>query len=1299
MSANKRSSLMLLSLSLAVACLLGVFAFIDASSANASQGEVPPPASNLNPEIIISPTVLQATLQPNEILTQTLWITNTGDSDLSFTIYEMTATLPLAGFTLQPVAVPLIEPQLEEQVSAQGSAEAIIYLREVPDLSPAYKISDRIGRVKYVYHRLLETASHSQELFEWLEEQGAQPSRLLTANAIAATLNAAQLSQLVENPQVRQISSNHQYAIIQPDPTTPEGPQLPILPAHQPGAVEWNIAKIRADDAWSTFGVTGEGAVIGIMDTGVMFNHPALVNSYRGKLGDGNFDHNYNWFDLVNGDLIPYDDHGHGSMITGIVSGDDGAGNQIGVAPGADWIAVKVCSVGGVCDEFDVHTAFQWMMAPTDLNSENPDPTKAPQVVFGGWGSIGCDNTFENDIMVLRAAGILPIFSTGGGGGECNTMGSPADLPDVLAAGATDQNDLIAPFSPRGPSCYSGGIKPDVSAPGVEIRSRFNNGGYVTWSGTAESAAHAAGVAALIISANSSVGTDELLGILYSTALCIDNSQCGGSACPGANNVYGHGRIDAYKAVLAALGNPPEAELPWLDEAPLSGTIHAGEGTAVTIAYDSNGLENGIYTGALGILSNDPNQPFTSVPVTMDVINPGAPILVIDPLSLSASLAVDGVQTDTLTISNEGNAALTFSLSEISTTLRLESNPVQLSILDRYPADVPARADGDARRQLLFFNQSRLIIYLRGQIDFSDAYRIEDRTERVQYVYDQLLQTAAQSDDLYNWLLSQGTQPRRLLTANAIAATLNATQLETVLSFQQVARVEINKKAEIIQAEPAAWNWLQSPLNMPGVVDWNIAKIRADQVWTDFGIRGEGAVVGEIDTGVAFTHPALNTQYRGNQGGGNFDHNYSWFDFVEGNPVPYDDVGHGTFGMGIVVGDGGGINQIGVAPGAQWIAVKALDAGGVGTYETLHAALQWMLAPTDLEDLNPTPAMAPQVVLSMWGVPSYLCDHTFEADLVALRAANILPVFAPGAEEPACANMTAPAIDPNAVTAGATDSNDNLAQFSPSGPSCFDGSIKPDVVAPGVNIRSSLPDGSYDIWSGTSFSTAHLAGAAALLFSADPNISLDQLEQTLFDSAVCREQLECGGDPCPGPNNSYGYGRIDVFEAVSATISLPYDISWLVEMPITGTVNPGESTIISVIFDASGMQPGTYTGGISIESNDPDTPNITLPVTLTVSASCQPITGLNAAFTPLEPAVGEVITFTASAIGTLPIVYSWDFANGSPLYGPVVTYTFDTPGPHFVGLTAENACDIETVDYALPVDGVLQSILLPIITR
>ena len=496
MAAAKKSSLILLCLSLAVLSLLSIFAVITGSSAKASEAEAPQPTSNLQPAIVITPTALEATLYPDGLLTQTLWITNSGDSPLTYTIYEMSAAVRTAGFTLQPASTPKIDPEAQSQVAAQNVAQVIIYLRERPDLTPAYSIPDKATRGRYVYNRLVETASHSQELFAWLESQTTQPQRLLIANAIAARLNASQLNLISANPQVMRIEADHVYHIIPAISAT----FFPPLPSSnvttQPKIVEWNILKIRADQAWSTYNITGTGAVVGIVDTGVMYDHPALVNSYRGNLGGGVFDHNYSWYDFVNGQPVPYDPIGHGTWGAGIISGDDGGGNQIGVAPGADWIAVRACDYG--CTDIDLLAALQWMLAPTDLNGKNPDPSRAPDVVLGMWGGSGCDDFFQPSLSGLRAAGILPVFSPGGSGPSCVLMGSPADLPEALASGATDNTDHIASFSSRGPAtCNPGEVKPDLSAPGVNIRTSNTGGGFITTSGTSWSAAHTAGAAAL----------------------------------------------------------------------------------------------------------------------------------------------------------------------------------------------------------------------------------------------------------------------------------------------------------------------------------------------------------------------------------------------------------------------------------------------------------------------------------------------------------------------------------------------------------------------------------------------------------------------------------------------------------------------------------------------------------------------------------------------------------------------------------------------------------------------------------
>jgi len=148
--------------------------------------------------------------------------------------------------------------------------------------------------------------------------------------------------------------------------------------------VEWNIAKVRADQVWSDFDITGRRVVVANMDSGADWTHPALQGQYRGA--DGN--HDYNWFDFTDTyPSAPNDGHDHGTHTMGTIVGDDGGANQIGMAPGAQWIAVKVFDDFGVTDDVKLHQGFQWILAPTDLDGENPDPSKAPDVVNNSWGA------------------------------------------------------------------------------------------------------------------------------------------------------------------------------------------------------------------------------------------------------------------------------------------------------------------------------------------------------------------------------------------------------------------------------------------------------------------------------------------------------------------------------------------------------------------------------------------------------------------------------------------------------------------------------------------------------------------------------------------------------------------------------------------------------------------------------------------------------------------------------------------------------------------------------------------------
>ncbi|NLE99893.1 MAG: S8 family serine peptidase, partial [Anaerolineales bacterium] len=354
-------------------------------------------------------------------------------------------------------------------------------------------------------------------------------------NGVALWARPAVVRLLASHPAVAAVHLDQQRQWIDPQVEA-----VGVTAAATPSTA-WGVTRIGAPQVWASLGISGTGAVVAGMDTGVDWLHPALQLNYRGYNPHGAHNHVGNWFDAVGGGLYPFDNHGHGTHTMGTAVGRQG----IGVAPGATWIGVKVLDGSGMGYDSWIHAGFQWLLAP------GGDPAKAPDVVDCSWGnSISYLTTFQQDLRVLRASGILPVFSNGNDGPGSGTVNSPASLPEAFAVGATDQYDEVGAFSSRGPSPAPWfQIRPHVSAPGVAVRSALPGGTVGDMSGTSMAAPHVAGTVALLRSVEPTLSITSAMFLITSTAQAL------GSYSP--NNDSGWGRLDAFEAVsvLAAPGH------------------------------------------------------------------------------------------------------------------------------------------------------------------------------------------------------------------------------------------------------------------------------------------------------------------------------------------------------------------------------------------------------------------------------------------------------------------------------------------------------------------------------------------------------------------------------------------------------------------------------------------------------------------------------------------------------------------------------------------------------------------------
>lgn len=447
----------------------------------------------------------------------------------------------------------------------------VVIMKNQADLSGANDVFGKVNKAAFVYTKLLNTAQQEQQsLQRWLQRKQISFRSFYIVNMLSLRADRA----LIDSLAIREDVS----AVIEDSPMT-------MLPNERERnttgsrAIEWGVSKINAPQVWA-LGFTGQNITIGGQDTGYEWEDPVIKFKYRGWVNNA-ADHNYNWHDAIHQDnpnssgtnscgydsTFPCDDDNHGTHTMGTMVGDDGAGNQVGVAPGSVWIGCRNMENGwGTLTTYV--ECFEWFLAPYPVAGGAGDPSKMPHVINNSWGcptSEGCNtsnfSTMETALNNLRTAGCVVVVSAGNSGSSCSTVSDPAAIFEgSLSVGATNSSDAIASFSSRGPVTVDGSnrMKPNVSAPGVGVRSCIRGTNqFGTWNGTSMAGPHVAGMVALLLSANPALdGFVPLIeDIIEQTALNLTSAQtCGGVAGTTIpNNTFGFGRINALAAVNLVL--------------------------------------------------------------------------------------------------------------------------------------------------------------------------------------------------------------------------------------------------------------------------------------------------------------------------------------------------------------------------------------------------------------------------------------------------------------------------------------------------------------------------------------------------------------------------------------------------------------------------------------------------------------------------------------------------------------------------------------------------------------------------
>ena len=359
-----------------------------------------------------------------------------------------------------------IHPNVFVSLEREGTAQVLVTMEQQADLSGVSRMQTKAEKGAFVYDQLTTIADQSQgPLRAFLDARQAEYKAYWIQNMLLVSLDEQLLVELAYQPGIERIEMYSQPYVesLGNNLGSDYGAEFGPIPAANiftqaghslgeygtefgpasPATVGWNIQRVGAPDVWA-MGITGTGAVVGVLDTGVEWTHPALVNHYRPQIPGAPDRHDYNWFDGVGGSALPIDYGFHGTMSMGPIVGDDGGQNQIGMAPGAKWIA---CSGSG-SPYVNPLDCYQWFLAPTKLDGTDPRPDLAPDVINQIEPS---PKDYHAAAQALYAAGIYITHPAGNNGFQCSSLAPPTNqYPEVTATGAFKNNDEIWEYSSRG---------------------------------------------------------------------------------------------------------------------------------------------------------------------------------------------------------------------------------------------------------------------------------------------------------------------------------------------------------------------------------------------------------------------------------------------------------------------------------------------------------------------------------------------------------------------------------------------------------------------------------------------------------------------------------------------------------------------------------------------------------------------------------------------------------------------------------------------------------------------------------